>query len=92
MAMAMLPTVENAADLENHLLDALRDRAIAAGFEFFSTLIEERLLETGPEWLRQANVISRVDNYLRSGIRFAYLQAALQRTPQPQTPVPAATP
>jgi hypothetical protein len=84
--------VENAADLENHLLDALRDRAVAAGFEFISTLIEERLLETGPEWLRQANVISRVDNYLRSGIRFAYLQAALQRTPQPQPPVPATTP
>jgi 4-aminobutyrate aminotransferase-like enzyme len=92
MAMAMLPTVENAADLENHLLDALRDRAMTAGFEFISTLIEERLLDTGPEWLRQANVISRVDNYLRSGIRFAYLQAALQRTPQPQPPVPATTP
>jgi hypothetical protein len=92
MAMATLPTVENAADLEHYLLDALRDRAIAAGFEFISTLIEERLLEGGPEWLRQANVISRVDNYLRSGIRFAYLQAALRRMPQPQPAVPATTP
>ena len=47
-AMATLPTVQNAVELENHLLDALRERAIAAGFEFLSTLIEERLRETGP--------------------------------------------
>src|SRR6185369_12926118 len=49
-AMATLPAVQNAAALENLLLDALRERAIAAGFEFLSTLIEERLLETGPPW------------------------------------------
>jgi 4-aminobutyrate aminotransferase-like enzyme len=77
-AMATLPTVQNSAELENYLLDALRDRAIAAGFTFLSTLIEDRLRETGPEWLRNAAVLSRIDNYLRSGVRFAYLQAALQ--------------
>jgi hypothetical protein len=77
-AMATLPTIQNSAELENYLLDALRDRVIAAGFTFLSTLIEDRLRETGPEWLRHAVVLSRIDNYLRSGVRFTYLQAALQ--------------
>jgi len=82
-AMATLPTVQNATELENHLLEALRERAIAAGFSYLSTLIEERMQETGPQWLRDAAVLSRVDNYLRSGLRFAYLQASLQPVAQP---------
>jgi len=90
LAMATLPTVQNATDLENYLLDALRDRAVAAGFEYVSTLIEERVLETGPEWMRRAAVIARIDNYLRSGFRFVYLQAALQAT-APVTEPPAAS-
>ena len=52
-AMATLPTVQNSVELENHLLDSLRERALAAGFEFLSTLIEERVRETGPTWLRE---------------------------------------
>jgi len=76
-AMATLPTVQNAAALENLLLDALRERAITEGFAFFSTLIEEHLLVTGPSWLKAATVLERVDNYLRSGITFVYLQAPL---------------
>jgi 4-aminobutyrate aminotransferase-like enzyme len=76
-AMAILPTVQNQIDLQNHLLDALRARATAAGFEFLSALIEERVGQTGPEWLQQAVVLERIDNYLRSGIPFAYFQAAL---------------
>jgi hypothetical protein len=76
-ALASLPTVQNAVELENYLLDALRGRARAAGFEFLSTLIEERLHETGPGWLRGAAILERLDNYLRSGLRFAYLQAPL---------------
>jgi L-lysine 6-transaminase len=76
-ALATLPTVQNANELENYLLDALRERARAAGFEYLSTLVEERLHETGPEWLRSAAILERIDNYLRSGLRFAYLQAAL---------------
>jgi L-lysine 6-transaminase len=76
-AMATLPSVQNAVALENHLLDALRERAIAAGFEFVSTLIEQRFRETGPGWFRNAVVLEEIDNYLRSGTRFAYLQAAL---------------
>jgi 4-aminobutyrate aminotransferase-like enzyme len=86
-AMATLPTIQNSAELENYLLDALRDRVIAAGFTFLSTLIEDRLRETGPEWLRNAAVLSRIDNYLRSGLRFAYLQASLQ----PVAPSPTGT-
>jgi 4-aminobutyrate aminotransferase-like enzyme len=77
-ATATLPTVQNAGEIENFLLDALREHALAAGFEFLSTLIEERLLESGPPWFREAAVIERIDNYLGSGIRFAYLHVALK--------------
>jgi hypothetical protein len=77
-AMAILPTVQNAAELEQHLLDALRDRLIAAGYLFLSTLIEERILETGPEWLRRGAVLQRIENYLRSGMPFVYLQVPLR--------------
>jgi 4-aminobutyrate aminotransferase-like enzyme len=86
-AMATLPAVQNAAEVENHLLDVLRQRAIAAGFTFLSTLIEDRLRETGPAWLRNAAVLERIDNYLRSGSAFAYLQVPLQ---PPSEPEPAA--
>ena len=47
-AMATLPTVQNAVELENFLLDSLRERVVAAGFEFLSTLIEERLRRDRP--------------------------------------------
>jgi 4-aminobutyrate aminotransferase-like enzyme len=80
-AMATLPSVQNHVELENCLLESLRTRAIAAGFEFFSTLIEERLLETAPAWLRRAPSLERVDNYLRSGGSFVYLEAALKDAP-----------
>jgi 4-aminobutyrate aminotransferase-like enzyme len=76
-AMAILPSVQNSTELENHLLDAVRLRAVDAGFEHVSTLIEDRLRETGPEWLRTAEVVDRFDNYLGSGIAFVYLQAPL---------------
>src|SRR5207249_862412 len=45
-AMAVLPTVQNAVEIENLLLESLRTRAIPAGFEFLSTLIEDRLRDT----------------------------------------------
>jgi len=76
-AMATLPSIKNQAEIENHLLEELRGRARAAGFTHLSTLIEERVHETGPEWLRAAFVLRTVDNYLRSGVRFVYLHAAL---------------
>jgi hypothetical protein len=76
-AMATQPTVRNGVDLEHQLLETIRERAIAAGFVFLSTMIEERVRESGPAWLAGATVLERVDNYLRSGIAFAYVQAAL---------------
>jgi len=76
-AMAISPTVQNQIELQNLLLDALRGRAMAAGFEFLSALIEEQLRESGPEWLRRAVILERLDNYLRSGIPFAYIQVQL---------------
>ena len=77
-AMAILPTVQNAVELEHHLLEALRDRLVAAGYLFLSTLIEERMLETGPEWVRRGVVLQQIENYLRSGMSFVYLQVPLR--------------
>jgi Aminotransferase class-III len=82
-AMAALPTVQNSVELENFLLDSIRDRAVAAGFEFLSTQIEDRLRETGPAWFRHAAVLERMDNYLGSGLSFAYLQVPLQPVAEP---------
>ncbi len=76
-AMATLPTIANDVELQNVLLDTIRARAIAAGFEFLSTLIEERVRDTGPSWFRRAAVLERIENYLRSGTTFAYFQVAL---------------
>jgi len=84
-AMATLPTVQNSVEMENYLLESLRKRAIAAGFDFLSTLIEDRLRDTGPAWLRAAATLLRIDNYLGSGICFSYLQATLQ-SPQDLKP------
>ena len=36
-----------------------------------------RVLEIGPAWLRTAAVLERIENYLRSGTAFVYLQAPL---------------
>jgi hypothetical protein len=88
-AMATLPMVQNEVAVENLLLDTLRDRMLAAGFEYLSTLIEERIRETAPDWLRRAVTLDRIDNYLRSGVTFAYLQTALQPSPELE---PAAAP
>jgi 4-aminobutyrate aminotransferase / (S)-3-amino-2-methylpropionate transaminase len=82
-AMATSPTVQNDIELENALLDSLRTRATEAGFEFLSTLIEERLIETGPTWFRDAAVLNRIENYLQSGMSFAYLQVALAPSSNP---------
>ena len=76
-ALATQPAVRNAAALENHLLESIRERAIAAGFVFLSTMIEERMRSAGPAWLADAAVLERVENYLRSGIDFVYLQAPM---------------
>jgi 4-aminobutyrate aminotransferase-like enzyme len=83
-AMATLPSVKNHVEIENHLLDIIRERALAAGFSHFSTLIEEHLHGTGPAWFRAAQVLRVVDNYLRSGVRFVYLHTPLRETPDPE--------
>ncbi len=77
-AMATLPTVQNDVELENRLLEVVRERAEGNGFKFLSTLIEERVLHSGPAWIRDAEVVARMDNYLRSGINFVYLQVPLR--------------
>jgi hypothetical protein len=83
--MAIQPAVRNASELENHLLESIRERAIAAGFLFLSTMIEARVKDTGPSWFADAAVLERVENYLRSGMDFAYIQTALtDRTPAPR--------
>ena len=83
-AMATVPSAQNSSEIENHLLELLRERAIASGFEFLSTLIEDRLRETGPAWFRGAATLEQIDNYLRSGSRFAYLHVALQPAANPE--------
>jgi hypothetical protein len=76
-AMAALPSVQNQVDIENRVLDVLRERVVAAGFQYFSTLIEARVFAPGPHWLRDSQVLLVLDNYLGSGIRFLYAQTPL---------------
>jgi hypothetical protein len=76
-AMAVHPSVQNATEIEHLLLDLLRIRVIAQGYQHLSALVEERFHQSGPAWLRSAEVLRVVDNYLRSGQRFVYLQSAL---------------
>jgi len=76
-ALATLPSVQNDVELTNFLLEALRTKALAAGFSFLSTLIEDHVRQTGPPWLQHAAVLLHIDNYLGSGIPFDYLQASL---------------
>ena len=83
-AMAILPSVQNDGELTALLLDAVRARATAAGFQFLSTLIEERTRDTGPAWLHDAPVLQRIDNYLGSGIGFAYVHASVAPVPEPE--------
>ena len=84
-ALATQPSVRNAADLERHLLESIRERAVADGFAFLSAMIEDHVRLNGPPWFAGAAVLDRVDNYLRSGIDFVYLQAPItDRTPAPR--------
>jgi L-lysine 6-transaminase len=84
-ALATQPSVRNAADLERHLLESIRDRAVADGFAFLSAMIEDHVRLNGPPWFAGAVVLDRVENYLRSGIDFVYVQAPItDRTPSPR--------
>jgi 4-aminobutyrate aminotransferase / (S)-3-amino-2-methylpropionate transaminase len=75
LAMAIHPSVENAGEIEQGLLELLRERVVGQGYLRLSALVEERIRESGPAWLRSAEVLRIVENYLRSGLRFVYLQA-----------------
>jgi len=77
-ALVVPPSVQNATEIENFLLDTLRPRALEAGFEYLSTLIESRVIETAPDWFKAAVTHETLDNYLGSGATFAYLQAPLK--------------
>ena len=76
-AMSTLPSVRNQTEIANHVLDQVRARATAAGFEHIATLIEERLRDGGPGWMRQAQMLRRVENYLGSGLPFVYVESPL---------------
>jgi 4-aminobutyrate aminotransferase-like enzyme len=77
-ALVVPPSVQNAVELENFLLDILRRRAIEVGFEYLSTLIESRVCETAPDWFKAGATLESLDNYLGSGATFAYRQAPLK--------------
>ena len=83
-AMATLPSVRNQNEIESLLLDQLRARALAAGYGYLSTLIEERFRGTGPDWFRDAQLIQTIPNYLRGGSSFVYLHASLNGPPATQ--------
>ena len=76
-ALTVPLSAQNATELENYLLDAVRERAIAAGYAYLSTLTEASAKETGPMWIQEATVLERIENYLGSGAKFFYLQAVL---------------
>jgi hypothetical protein len=76
-AMAVSPQLKNQAEVEALVLDAFRARAEWGGFVAISTLIEARFTETGPSWLRSATVVETIEDYLRSGVKFVYLRAAV---------------
>jgi hypothetical protein len=80
-AMATLPSVRNQFEIEGLLLDQLRARALASGYRYLSTLIEERFRGTGPDWFRDAQLIQTIPNYLRGGSSFVYLHASLNGPP-----------
>ena len=79
-ALTVPPSAQNASELENYLLNAVREKAIAAGFSYLSTLIEAGAKDTGPMWLQEGVVLERIENYLGSGAKCVYLQAPLPQS------------
>jgi hypothetical protein len=80
-AMASSPQLKNQAEVEGLVLDAFRARAEWLGFVQLSTLIEARLVEGGPAWMKQATVTETFENYMQSGITFVYLRSSLVAPP-----------
>jgi hypothetical protein len=86
LAMAVHPSIENATEVENGLLELLRDRVLAQGYLRLAALVEERFLQSGPQWLRQAEVLRTIPNYLRSGVGFVYLHTILPKANEAKAP------
>jgi hypothetical protein len=80
-AMAISPQLKNQAEVEGLILDGFRARAEWLGFVSLSTLIESRVVEAGPAWLKSATVVETIDNYMQSGIQFVYLRSSLETPP-----------
>ena len=86
-AMATLPTAQNASDLESLLLALLRERCGRGRVRVLSTLIEDRLRETGPAWFRDAAVLERIEKLSRGRLPVRVLSgraAGSCRSPIPQ--------
>ena len=82
-------SVLNQSEVLTVVLNAIRTRAQALGFAWLSTLIEEDACKSGPPWLRDGAVLHSVDNYLRSGVRFVYVQVSLSEVVEgPTVPMP----
>jgi 4-aminobutyrate aminotransferase/(S)-3-amino-2-methylpropionate transaminase len=74
-AIAVSSRIRNPADVEVRVLEIMHERVRRLGFKAISSLIEARVVASGPEWLRTATVLQDVDDYLHSGVRFVYVQA-----------------
>ena len=70
--------VKNRVEVEGVLLEGVKSGTTTAGFARLSSLIEARVLTTGPSWLRGAQVLATVPNYLESGIGFVYLGVSIR--------------
>jgi 4-aminobutyrate aminotransferase-like enzyme len=79
-AMAISPQLQNQAEVEGLILDAFRARSEWLSYTGISTLIEARLVETGPAWMKGAAVVDTFENYMQSGVTFVYLRAAVGAT------------
>jgi hypothetical protein len=80
-AMAVAPLLKNQAEVEGLVLDAFRARAEWLGYTGLSTLIEARVVEAGPAWMKAATVSESIDNYMHSGVKFLYLRSSLVAPP-----------
>jgi 4-aminobutyrate aminotransferase-like enzyme len=76
-AMAVSPQLKNQAEVEGLAFDAFRARAEWLGYAVLSTLIEARMIETGPAWVKSASVAETIENYMQSGVPFVYLRSSL---------------
>jgi 4-aminobutyrate aminotransferase-like enzyme len=76
-AMAVSPQLKNQTEVEGLVLDAFRARSEWLGYAVLSTLIEARVAETGPAWMKAASVTETVENYMQSGVPFVYLRSSL---------------